>query len=95
MWARINRLFCLKLRLPRQFKEQLHDANLRRGNDGFASLPKEGVLIIGVPKKCATCSCGRWVTGTTKCAVIGGAINLEAETDGASSYRDTPGYIVV
>ena len=28
MWARINRKFCLRLRLPRQFRDLLHAANL-------------------------------------------------------------------
>jgi hypothetical protein len=46
MWARINRKFCLRLRLPRQFRDLLHAANLRHGTHGFTSLPKESVLRI-------------------------------------------------
>jgi len=46
MWARINRLFCLSLRLPRQFKDLLHAANLRHETHGSTSLPKEGMLRI-------------------------------------------------
>ena len=49
MWARINRKFCLSLRLPRQFGDLLHAANLRHGTHGFTSLPKEGVLRIFSP----------------------------------------------
>jgi hypothetical protein len=46
MWARINRKFCLRLRLPRQFRDLLHAANLWHWTHGFTSLPKEGVLRI-------------------------------------------------
>ena len=35
-----------KFRLPPKFKDLLHAANLRHGNDGFTSPPKEGVLRI-------------------------------------------------
>ena len=52
MWARINRKFCLRLRLPRQFRDLLRAANLRHGTHGFTSLPKEGVLrIFFLPEK--------------------------------------------
>ena len=44
MWARINRKFCLRLRLPRQFRDLLHATNLRHGTHGFTPLPKEGAL---------------------------------------------------
>ena len=46
MWARINRKFCLRSRLPRQFRHLLHAANLLHGTHGFTSLPKKGVLRI-------------------------------------------------
>jgi len=49
MWVRINRKFCLRLQLPRQFRDLLHAANLRHGTHGFTSLPKEGVLRILSP----------------------------------------------
>ena len=58
MWARINRYFCLKLRLPRQFRDLLHAANLLRGTHGFTSLPKEGLLRIFSPCKILTASAG-------------------------------------
>ena len=58
MWARINRKFCLRLRLPRQFRDLLHAANLRHGTHGFTSLPKEGVLRIFSPWKILTASAG-------------------------------------
>ena len=48
MWARINRKFFLRLRLPRQFRDLLHDANLQHGTYGFTSLPKEGVLMAAL-----------------------------------------------
>jgi hypothetical protein len=35
-----------RIRLPRNSRDLLHAANLRRGTDGFTSLPKEGVLRI-------------------------------------------------
>jgi hypothetical protein len=49
MWARINRKFCLRLRLPCQLRDLLHAANLRHGTHGFTFLPKEGVLRIFSP----------------------------------------------
>ena len=49
MWERINRKFCLKLQLPRQFRDLLHAANLRHGTHGFTSLPKEGLIRIFSP----------------------------------------------
>jgi len=58
MWARINQQFCLKLRLPRQFRDLLRAANLRRGTHGFTSLPKEGVLRIFSPWKILMASAG-------------------------------------
>jgi len=35
-----------RVRLPRNFRDLLHAANLRHGTDGFTSPPKEGVLRI-------------------------------------------------
>ena len=35
-----------KFRLPRKFRDLLHDADLRHWTDGFTSPPKEGVLRI-------------------------------------------------
>ena len=58
MWARINRKFCLRLRLPRQFMDLLHAANLRHGTNGFTSLPKEGVLRNFSTWKILTASAG-------------------------------------
>ena len=58
MWARINQKFCPRLRLPRQFRDLLHAANLRHGTHGFASLPKEGVLRIFSPWKILMASAG-------------------------------------
>jgi len=49
VWTRIGRYFCLKLRLPHQFRDLLHAANLRHGTHGFTSLLKEGVLRIFSP----------------------------------------------
>jgi hypothetical protein len=57
-WARINQKFCLRLRLPRQFRDLLHAANLRNVTHGFTSLPKEGVLSIFSPWKILTASAG-------------------------------------
>ena len=56
VWTRIGRYFCLKLRLPRQFRDLLHTANLRHGTHGFTSLPKESVLRIFSPWKILTVS---------------------------------------
>ena len=36
--------FAWKVRLPRNFRDLLHAVSLRRGTNGFTSLPKEGVL---------------------------------------------------
>ena len=41
--------FRLRIRLPRNSRDLLHAANLRRGTDGFTSPPKEGVLRIFLP----------------------------------------------
>ena len=44
--------FCLKMPdFHVTFKDLLHAVNLRRGTDGFTSLPKEGVLGIFSPWK--------------------------------------------
>ena len=40
-----------RIRLPRNFGDLLHAANLRHGTDGFTSPPKEGVLRIFSPLK--------------------------------------------
>jgi len=56
MWGRINQTFCLRLRLPRQFRDLLDAANLRHGTHGFTSLPKEGMLRIFLPWKILTAS---------------------------------------
>ena len=51
LWARNNREFCRKWRLPRHFWVFLHAVNLRHGADGFTSPPKEGVLRTFSPEK--------------------------------------------
>jgi len=40
-----------RIRLPRNYRDLLHAANLRHGTDGFISPPKEGVLRIFSPLK--------------------------------------------
>jgi hypothetical protein len=40
-----------RIRLPRNSRDLLHAANLRRGTDGFTSTPKEGVMRIFSPLK--------------------------------------------
>ena len=35
-----------KFQLPHKFRDLLHAANLRHGNDSFTSPPKDGVLRI-------------------------------------------------
>ena len=40
-----------RIRLPRNYIDLLHAANLRHGTDGFTSPPKEGVLRIYSPLK--------------------------------------------
>ena len=48
-WREICPIILPKFRLPRKFRYLLHSANLRHGNDGFTSPPKEGVLRIFSP----------------------------------------------
>ena len=43
--------FAWKVRLPRNFRDLLHAVSLRRGTNGFTSLPKEGVLRVFSPWK--------------------------------------------
>jgi hypothetical protein len=46
-WATNSRwVFPENARLPRKFRDILHDVNLRHGTDGFTSPPKKGVLKI-------------------------------------------------
>ena len=47
-----------KSRLPRNFRDLLHAANLRHGTDGFTSPQKEGVLRIFFRPKNPTASAG-------------------------------------
>ena len=51
--------FCLKMPdFHVTFRDLLHAVNLRRGTDGFTSLPKEGVLRIFFVLKNPTASVG-------------------------------------
>jgi hypothetical protein len=43
--------FCLNAYFRGTFRDLLHAANLRHGNNGFTSLPKEGMLRIFTPLK--------------------------------------------
>jgi hypothetical protein len=43
--------FCVNAEFHGTFRDLLHAANLRHGNHGFTSLPKEGVLRIFMPLK--------------------------------------------
>ena len=58
MWARKCPVILPKFRLPREFRDLLHAANLRHGTDGFTSPPKEGVLRIFFRPKNPTASAG-------------------------------------
>jgi hypothetical protein len=51
LWARILSSNFAEMTTSTPFRDLLHAANLRHGTDGFASLPKEGVLKIFSPLK--------------------------------------------
>jgi hypothetical protein len=52
LWAENNnREFCLSADFHGTLRDLLHAANLRHGNHGFTSLPKEGVMRIFPPLK--------------------------------------------
>ena len=58
-WARNDRWILSKnVRLPRNIQGFLHAVNLRHGTNGFASLPKEGVLRVFLSLKNPTASAG-------------------------------------
>jgi hypothetical protein len=58
LWARNVREFCVNADLHVTFRDLLHAVKLRHGTDGFASPPKESVLMIFRPKN-PTASAGR------------------------------------
>jgi hypothetical protein len=51
LWARILSGNFAEMTTSKPFRDLLHAANLRHGNDGFTSPPKEGVLRIFSPLK--------------------------------------------
>ena len=58
LWAKNCPVVLPKFRLPRQFMDLLHAANLRHGTDGFTSPPKEGALRTFFALKILTASAG-------------------------------------
>jgi hypothetical protein len=51
VWARILSGNFAEMTTSTAFRDLLHAANLRHGNDGFTSPPKEGMLRIFSPLK--------------------------------------------